>query len=391
MSDLIISDVRTRALRWSTQPTTLQANLVSATSALPYDHSAQQWWGASALTIVEVETKDGYVGIGSAGGFTGVPKPVIDQHLRALVLGMSAYDVAAIWDKLYRSSLRFGQRGVVLAAIAGIDIACYDIQGKALGVPVFNLLGGATKDRIPVYASRLYALRDLDQLAEEARGYVAQGFTRMKQRFGFGPRDGLAGMRANEDLVRTVREAIGPDLMLAADAYMGWDTQYTLEMSRRLAKYDLAWIEDPLQSHDIRGYSELCRRSLVPIAHGEHQYTRYEFATVIEQRAAHILQPDVNRVGGFTEARRICALAEAADIPVVPHSNEMHNVHLVVATPNSPFAEYFPDVLPDTGNELFWRVFHGELVAENGSLPLPSEPGLGISLNEDFIEEVGTT
>jgi len=384
-----ITGVRARALKWSRRPATLQSHLVSPTSAFD-DHESRgtSWWGPVSLVVVEVFTDDGVTGIGSAGGFTGVPKTVIDQHLTHLVVGEDPFNTELLWHKMYRSTARFGRKGAVVSAISAIDIALWDIIGKALGQPVYNLLGGRTKERIPVYASRLYALEDLDALQEEARGYVRQGFRAMKQRFGFGPKDGIRGMKRNVELVRRVREAIGDEVDLMADAYMGWNVAYTLEMAGRLREFDLRWIEEPLMPDELDGYSRLVRESPIRISMGEHEYTRYGFKELIDRRCADILQPDTNRVGGITEARKIYALAAAADIPVVPHSNEAHNLHLITANFGSPIAEYFPRTDPDTGNELFWRVFRGEPVARDGFIEPSRAPGLGVEIDEEQIGQL---
>lgn len=389
MSELRITDVRATAVGFSREPATLNANLVSPTSAFD-DHveKGRRWWGPAVTVIVEVETDAGIVGVGSAGGFSAAPKSVIEHHFRDLVLGEDPFDVELIWAKLYRASVRFGRAGTAIAALSAIDIACWDIMGRALRVPVFELLGGRAHSRVPVYVSRLYALEDLDELADEARRWQAEGFTMMKQRFGFGPRDGVAGMRRNEQLIRTVREAVGDDVVLAADAYMGWDLHYALEMERRLRPYGLRWIEEPLMPHDIAGYARLCRESTTLISSGEHAYTRYGFRELIEHAASDILQPDVNRMGGITEARKVFALAAAHDIPVVPHSNEAHNLHLVTSQLNAPFAEYFPDVEPDTGNELFWKLFEGCTPAVDGHIRLEARPGLGIELRRDVVADL---
>ncbi len=384
-----ITGVRTRALKWSRQPATLKSNLVSPTTIFP-DHELRgtEWWGPVSLVLVEVFTDTGITGIGSAGGFTGVPKTVIDQHLAMMIVGEDPFNTELLWHKMYRSTVRFGRKGAVVAAISAIDIALWDIVGKSLGQPIYNLLGGKTKERIPVYASRLYALEDLDALQEEARGWVRQGFRALKQRFGFGPQHGTAGMKRNVELVRRVRAAIGDEIDLMADAYMGWNVAYTLEMAKRLREFDLRWIEEPLMPDELDGYSKLVRESPILISMGEHEYTRYGFKELIDRRCANILQPDTNRVGGITEARKVYALAAAADIPVVPHSNEAHNLHLIAANFGSPIAEYFPRVEPDTGNELFWRVFKGEPEARDGFIEPPSGPGLGVELDEAEISNL---
>jgi L-alanine-DL-glutamate epimerase-like enolase superfamily enzyme len=233
----------------------------------------------------------------------------------------------------------------------------------------------------------LYAHRDLDLLARQAQELVRQGFRAVKQRFGFGPRDGLAGMRDNLELVRTVRQAIGPDIELMADAYMGWDVPYAIKMIRMLedAGVNLKWVEEPVIPDDIEGYAQVRRAVHTPISGGEHEFTRYGFREMIRREAADILQPDVNRVGGITEARKIWAMAAANNLPVIPHAGQLHNYHLVMAHLNSPMAEYFPaagqgGALDD--DTLFWDIFTGEPVAQDGYVTLPDRPGLGLDWNE---------
>ncbi len=374
-----ITEISVTNLRFSREPDTLKRNLCTPTSKFrgPGD-AARAWFGPAALALVELRTDTGLVGHGSIGGFTSAGRDVVETYLAPLVLGESPFDVELLQDKMYRSTVRFGRKGVVVAAISAIDIACWDLMGKFLKQPVYNLLGGRTKPRVRAYASRLYALEDLDALAAEARGYVAQGFTALKQRFGFGPTDGAEGMRRNIELIRTVREAVGDDIELAADAYMGWDLAYAAEMERRLRPYHLSWIEEPFPPDALGSYVQLRQKSETRISHGEHEYTIHGFKQLIELGTADILQPDANRVGGITAMKKICALAEAADLPVYPHSNEAHNFHVIVSQSNCPLVEYFPDVEPDTGNELFWKVFRGEPRAERGHLAPNPAPGLGI-------------
>src|SRR5438034_562288 len=185
--------------------------------------------------------------------------------------------------------------------------------------------------------------------------------------------------------------AVGDDVELAADAYMGWDIGYAIEQAKRLRDLGLAWIEEPLLPEELERYAEL--RERLPWQRwscGEHSFGAGEFQRLIRLRATDILQPDVNRVGGITEARKICALAEAAGLPVVPHSNEAHNLHVIFSRAASvcPLVEYFPEAEPDTGNELFWKLFSGTPRAEDGSIELPDAPGLGIEIDEDVAREL---
>ncbi len=380
-----------RNIGFSGSPVTLRRHLVSNASLFDdFDTKPGGWFGPVVCTLVEVEADDGTVGIGTAGAFQGGALELIPSYYADLILGEDPRRHEYLWQRMYRTTVRFGRSGPAVAAISAIDIACWDLHGKAEGKAVADLIGGRVQSSVPCYVSRLYALEDLDELAEEARGWARAGFTRMKQRFGFGPKDGLRGMRGNVELVRIVREAVAEDVELAADAYMGWDVGYTIEMVKRLRDFDLSWIEEPLLPHDA-GYAELRRRCpWQRWSCGEHSYTKWDFTQLIELRAVDILQPDVNRVGGITETLKICALAEAAGLPVVPHSNEAHNLHVVFSRPPSvcPVVEYFPDVEPDTGNELFWKLFSGTPEAEEGSIALSDRPGLGTAIAEEVAEKL---
>ena len=190
--------------------------------------------------------------------------------------------------------------------------------------------------------------------------YKDDGYKAMKLRFGWGPVDGAAGMQRNVDLVRTVRETVGDDIDVMADAYMGWTLDYAKRMLPLLEPFHLRWLEEPVIPDDIHGYAELKAYGRIPIAGGEHEFTLYGFRDLLEARALDYIQFDTNRVGGITQARKIAALAEAYSVPVIPHAGQMHNYHVVMASLNSPMAEYFPMVDVEVGNELFWYIFDGE-------------------------------
>ncbi len=383
-----IAKVRTRNIGFSRPPVTLKRNLVTNTSQFEdFETRSGGWFGRATCTLVEVETSDGHVGIGTAGAFHGGAKSLIDDYYAELIVGEDPRRHEHLWQRMYRTTVRFGRSGSAMAAISALDIACWDLHGRLESKPVYDLLGGKTQTAVPCYCSRLYALEDQAALAQEARHWKSLGFVRLKQRFGFGPKDGPAGMRSNVDLVRTVREAVGEEVELAADAYMGWDVGYAMEMAKMLREFRLSWIEEPLMPHDITGYAELRQRCpWQRWSHGEHLYGKWEFKDAIDRKAIDILQFDVNRVGGITEAMKICALAEAAGLPSVPHSNEAHNLHVIFSRPPNvcPVVEYFPDVEPDTGNELFWKLFSGLPQATSGKLTFDSRPGLGIEVREDI-------
>jgi L-rhamnonate dehydratase len=387
-----IERIRARNIGFSRAPVTLKRNLVTNASIFDdFETKPGGWFGPAMCTLVEVETADGLVGIGTAGAFHGGAKSLIENYYADLVAGEDPRRHEYLWQRMYRTTVRFGRSGSAMAAISALDIACWDLHGKAESAPVYDLAGGRTQNSAPCYVSRLYALDDLDQLAGEAREWKRQGFVRMKQRFGFGPKHGPEGMRRNLDLVRTVRTAVGDDVELAADAYMGWDVGYAMEMAKRLRDYNLAWIEEPLMPHEVEGYAELKRRCpWQRWSCGEHSSGKWEFEQLIAARAVDLLQPDANRAGGITEMLKICALAEAAGLPVAPHSNEAHNLHVIFSrAPHvCPVVEYFPDVEPDTGNELFWKLFSGLPEAHDGLIEPPGAPGLGIAIREEAVSRL---
>jgi L-rhamnonate dehydratase len=379
-----ITDIRTRVVEWEgpTMPPephfcTNPMDLLS----LPATDSMAGFRFHGWL-IVEIFTDTGHVGTGNAALAPRLTKQAIDLYLKPLLIGKDPFDTEFLWQLMYRQTMAFGRKGVGMVAISAVDIALWDILGKAAKQPVFRLLGGRTKPRIPVYASRLYS-QGLASLAAEATKYKNEGFKAMKLRFGWGPVDGAEGMQKNIALVRTVREAVGDEIDLMADAYMGWTLEYAKRMLPLLAPFALRWLEEPVIPDDIHGYAALKAMNVMPISGGEHEFTLYGFRELLEAKAVDVIQFDTNRVGGITQARKIAALAEAHSVPVIPHAGQMHNFHVVMASLNSPMAEYFPKVSVEVGNELFWYVFDGEPEAAGGTIDLRDDlPGLGITIRE---------
>jgi L-lyxonate dehydratase len=394
---LKITEVRTRIARWKGNTVPLPPHFCTnpmdllAREAAPskvFDQTASMTtFTFHGWLIVEIFTDNGLVGIGNAALSPQVSKQVVDLYLKPVLTGADPWDIEALWQHMYRKTMAFGRKGIGMAAISAVDIALWDILGKSAKQPVYRLLGGRTKSRIPVYASRLYS-SPLDQLAAEAKRYKQEGYKAMKLRFGWGPIDGATGMKKNADLVRTVRETVGTDIDVMADAYMGWTLDYAKRMLPLLEPFNLRWLEEPVMPDDILGYAELRRRSSIPIAGGEHEFTLYGIRDLIEAMAVDYIQFDTNRVGGISQARKIAALAEAHSIPVIPHAGQMHNYHVVMASLNSPMAEYFPVVDVEVGNELFWYIFKGEPKAKDGFIDLDeSTPGLGLMIDEEALSQ----
>lgn len=378
-----ITDIRTRVVEWHGPTVPPQPHFcTNPMDALQLGDDAMAGFRFHGWLIAEVFTDAGHVGIGEAALSPRLTKACIDLYLKPLLIGADPFDIEFLWQLMYRKTMAFGRKGVGMTAISAIDIALWDILGKAAGQPVFRLLGGRTKRAIPVYASRLYS-QPLDALAAETQKYKDDGYRAMKMRFGWGPADGSAGMQKNLDLLRTIRGVAGDDIDIMADAYMGWNLDYARRMLPLLEPFNLRWLEEPVIPDDLHGYVELKKLGRITIAGGEHAFTQYECRDLLDARAVDYLQFDTNRVGGITQARKIAALAESFSVPVVPHAGQLHNYHIVMASLNSPMAEYFPPVDVEVGNELFWYLFDGEPVARDGHIDLRDDlPGLGLTINE---------
>jgi L-rhamnonate dehydratase len=383
-----IKEIRTRVFRWRGKTAPLPPHFcTNPMNVLQLTEASMGTFTFHGWLVVEIFTDDGLLGIGNAALAPPLVKQTIDLYLKPLLTHQNPWDIEFLWQHMYRKTMAFGRKGIAMAAISAVDIALWDILGKSAKQPVYRLLGGRTKPRIPVYASRLYSV-ELNQLAAEAKRYKDEGYQAMKLRFGWGPTDGAAGMQHNLALVRTVREAVGDGIDVMADAYMGWTLDYAKRMLPLLEPFHLRWLEEPVIPDDIHGYAELKSYGRVPIAGGEHEFTVYGFRDLLETRAVDYIQFDTNRVGGITQARKISALAEAYSVPVIPHAGQMHNYHVVMASLNSPMAEYFPIVDVEVGNELFWYIFDGEPRAKDGFIDLDENvPGLGLSIHPRAFED----
>ncbi len=316
---------------------------------------------------VEISTDKGVTGYGQGGTLGG---EVVEQHFVKFLIGQDPFNIEKIWDILWKSSIYYDRAGIATHAISGVDLALWDLVGKALGMPVYKLLGGETKDRIPAYCTG----NDIDQ-------HLKFGFKRLKLAMPYGPAEGIEGMRKNYDLVKDTRNALGPDGDIMLDCWMAWNEQYTLEMAEMLAPLRIYWMEEVLPPYDFEGFGRLSSKiKTTRLAAGEHEYTRYDFRRLADNKAASIWQPDIHWCGGMTEIRRIAALAAAYDIPVIPHVGGTADcTHFLMATVNCPWAELF---LPQPGGppEVYQR-FEEELNITRGPEGIyvrPSDkPGLG--------------
>ena len=334
-----------------------------------------------ALTVVEIETDAGLTGIGTVGGRNIGATAIIEGHLSQLLIGEDATRIEWLWDRMYKSTHQYGMRGAVIMAMSGVDIAFWDLAGKRAGLPVYDLIGGKTKDTIPLYLSTLNSAAGLDALLAAATAAVDDGFKAVKYFFARGPNHGPAGMREEIEIVRELRNAIGPDIQLMLDPHFKWDLPYAMRMIERLVEFEISWIEEPIPVDDLAGHERLADMNAIPLAAGEHSRTRFDYVALLSA-GVYYLQPDMNRVGGFSEMLKICGLAASHSRAVCPHQGWLHSYHLIAAMSCCPIGEFFPRREPIPGNSLIWEVLDGEPQPVNGSIDVPDGPGFGWTINE---------
>ena len=316
---------------------------------------------------VEISTDKGVKGYGTGGIGGG---EVVTGHFTKLLMGEDPFNIERIWDILYRSSMSYGQAGVVANAISGVDLALWDLIGIALGMPVYKLLGGATKNRIPTYCTG----NDIEQ-------HLKFGFKGFKLAVPYGPIDGRDGLKKNTELVQRTRETVGPDANIMLDCWMALNESYTIELAEMVAPYRVYWMEECLPPYDFEGFGRL-RASIksTRIVGGEHVYFRYGFRNFMEHNSFAIWQPDIHWCGGLTELRRIAAMAAAYDIPVIPHAGGVQDcVHFTAATVNAPWCEVFIPA-PGGPDEVYKRFEEDMRISRgpDGVYVLPSDkPGFG--------------
>lgn len=321
---------------------------------------------------------------------SGVYGPVQDgvawmvaNQLEPIVVGEDPHAVQRIWDKMYRHAIH-GRKGETMMAISAVDLTLWDLKGRILDAPVYVLLGGPSRDRIPAYASMLGHSIEPDRVTERCKEVVAQGYTATKWFFRHDPTEGQEGVRRNLELIRTVREAVGPDVEIMFDAWSSWNVPYTVRMAELASEYRPWWFEEPVMADMIPQYAEI-RRSVrgVCISGGEHEYTRWGIKALLDAGAVDILQPDVTWAGGLTELGRICALASCYDIPVIPHHGAIASTHLIASQPltTCPIQEWL--IQHGASGQVFYQQ---KTAPVDGFISLPEGPGLGIEFDEGMIE-----
>ena len=357
--------------------------------------------------VVEVHTDEGVTGIGETDLNAWVARACIeapgthtmDLGLGQMLVGMDPLDPVAIWDRLYVGTAMTGRRGALVHALGALDMALWDICGKAAGVPTWQLLGTVAHDHFTPYASLLpnrgSSWDDFGQaLVDQAAWAHGLGFRGAKlETLVTGPY-AHAGLDEPDtrivEVIAAVREAVGPDFAIMVDVAYAWDSvEHALSILETWTDYDVFFVETPLWADDLEGYAELATRSPIKVAAGEWLATRFEVLDLMDRGLVHVAQPDVGRVGGLTEARRVCDLAAERGRLIVPHGWKTGitiaaTAHLAAVTPHMPFFEFVPQGVAESA--LRRDLVRDELELVDGTLPVPSRPGLGIELDWDALE-----
>ena len=330
----------------------------------------------TSATIVVIKTDQGITGYGlGAGG--SVAREIIHGHLRHLLIGTNPLNVELLWDQMYTSGIAYGRRGVFIMALSGVDNALWDVLGKHAGQPVYRLLGGTTKEKIPIYQTVI------NETATDAA--LSMGVRHFKVPIRDGLIEGESGKKRTIQFLKNMRNRIGKDHSLMIDCGSRWDdVAYTIDMAKRLEDVGLYWIEEPLSPDNLTGYETLVQEiNSTKIASGEHEYTRFGFSELIRHKAADILQPDVSWCGGVTSLKKIAAMAAAHGLEFTPHrGGSLYGLPLCLFSTHCQWAESFGT--NDSGTELMEAM----TAPFNNGYYLPSEkPGFGTALTEKLVKE----
>jgi len=371
------------------------------------DVDADACSSAQDAFVIEVHTDEGISGIGETDTNPWVARECIKargthcmgRSIQAMLLGEDPLQPELVWQKLYSGSKMTGRRGALICALGAIDMALWDIRGKAMDQPIYTLMGGAVKDHIVPYASLLPS----GKTVEEQRGCLVDWAVRAKE-YGFtagkmevclkGPYAHNLLNEDDEEIVRTVaacREAVGPDFTLMVDVAYCWsNAKEALRVLKQLEPYGLFFLETPLDIDDLGGYAYLAEHSPIRIAAGEWQNTHWEFLDLADRGKLEVLQPDVGRVGGFTEMKKVGQIAADRGKLVVPHCWKTGigiaaSAHSAATMACCPFIEFLPAKLCESA--LRKELIIDDLKLVNGKLPLPEKAGLGIELNREAIEK----
>ncbi|MEO0496038.1 MAG: L-rhamnonate dehydratase [Pseudomonadota bacterium] len=341
-------------------------------STFPAYREKRTSWGINVLgsIVVEIEAEDGAVGVATGTG--GVPSAwLIERHLSRFLVGQDARATNLIWDQMYRASLPYGRKGITIMAISAVDLALWDLLGRVRGEPVYGMIGGPARTTIDFYCTG------------PNTGFIKEsGFWGAKVPLPHGPGDRHEGLEKNVEFLRAHRQAIGDGFPLMVDCYMSLTVPYAIELAEACKDLDIAWWEEVLSPEDVDGYRRIRQaHPTLKWTTGEHEYTRFGFRPLIEERLIDILQPDVMWVGGLTETLRIASHASSLDIPIIPHGSGPYSYHLIASQTADPLCEYVTtdskglSIMP-----VFGDLFEGEQIPVDGKIVLNDRPGFGMTL-----------
>ena len=328
--------------------------------------------------FVHIITDSGLEGLSpSGGGRAG--QMLIEGTFKELLIGQDPLNIEKIWDDLFWCVRGVGRKGLAFCALSAVDVALWDLKAKHFNVPLYKLLGPYT-DTVPVYGSGGWTNFNIEELVAEQTGYVERGFKAVKMKVG---KD--FGKSEREDIQRlaAVREAVGDDIEIYIDANNGYYAKQAIYMGKAFEEYRVGWFEEPVLADDIDGLAAIAKAINIPVATGEHEYTKFGFKELIARGGADIVQPDVGRVGGITEWMKVAHLAHAFNLPVAPHAYQLVHLHLACATPNLKVVEYLG--ISEESDKIAYK----EWAAPKDGMwsPDPNKPGLGLELDPDAVEK----
>jgi L-alanine-DL-glutamate epimerase-like enolase superfamily enzyme len=323
--------------------------------------------------LLELQTDTGLVGESYVFSLNAVRLNVLNEVVQGFshrVAGREPHFVNAIFNEMWNEMNTVGHKGYSVAALSAIDTACWDLIGKAADQPLHKIFG-ACRDRVKTYASGgLWLSQNIDELVIEAQDFIDQGFRSMKIRLG------SPAVADDVRRVRAVREAIGPDIELLADANQGLNVKQAIRLGRELEQFDLGWFEEPVAYNDLKGHARVRAALDTPVASGETEYTRFGMKDILEAGAVDVLMPDLQRIGGLSEFRRAAAIASVYHIPVSSHIFTEQSICIAASEVNCISVEHMP---------WFSRLFNEPIEIEDGYIAVPDRPGLGFTFNHDAI------
>ena len=351
------------------------------------------------MTLIVVTTEDGLQGFGEAKaavGSSGVCASIVtcvEHELKPILVGQDARNINELWERMYNGvrdhyALKrgrvfpiLGRRGLTVSAISGVDMALWDLLGKSLGVPVMQLLGGACRPSMEAYASGGWA--GSDQIGAQLQGYVDKGFKAIKMRVGVMDET----VDYSIERVRAAREALGPDIKIMTDAHGTFSVPEAKRFCKGVEDCNLYWFEEPISPDNKQGTAEVRASTYIPIAAGESEYTRFDMRDLVDLKAVDVLQPDAAIIGGITEGLRVAKLAEAYQIELAPHCwgsafSFMAGVNIAFASPSAAIIEF-----SSGGNPMMYDLVNEKIEAVDGQILQPNTPGLGMSVNWNFVKE----